>query len=355
MRHMDEGRLQAWLDGPAGGLSDQARSEVAAHVAGCAECAARVEALQASDARVRDLLDAVAESEGDIPDFSAVVARARDHGADGTPGLEPGSGPKAGPDTDGPRPRRVAPAWAASILVALGAGWLWNEMTRTGMEPGLVRPEVGAVPSVGEELDPAAGEVAVDSVQLVPEVRVLASPEPGDEAASEADETTAPARAGEVEAETPAAPSPAGAASDMSRAPAVAGGAADASDTPQARSRVRIPPEWRPMTLAEAEAFAGFRPRTVPGLTVVSVSAMGFMGDRAVVRVVQRLPAGEELVLLQFASARAAAGWEPAVVPLERTTDTAGAASVALPGGVLVSGRAPVGSDSVRVLLERLH
>lgn len=133
MRHLDEGILQAWLDGPRGGLPDEERAAVAEHLASCADCAVRLETLRETTDQAVALLGPLEASDEELPDFEAIVARARDLGTRARPWR-----------------RWVAPAWAASVAVALGVGWLTNEMSRVGVEPS---------PSVGEVADAAGGEV----------------------------------------------------------------------------------------------------------------------------------------------------------------------------------------------------
>ena len=69
MRHLDEGRIHAWLDGALG--DDDARA-TEAHVSQCAECGARVAAARgviAASSRILSALDHVPA--GVIPDGAA--------------------------------------------------------------------------------------------------------------------------------------------------------------------------------------------------------------------------------------------------------------------------------------------
>lgn len=388
MRHMDEGRLQAWLDGPRGGLSEEERAQVAAHLETCAECAGLLEALRALDVEVEAALAGVAGDDEEIPDFGAVRARAGS--------LVPGdrrNGDGAGGSSS--RGRRLAPAWAATILVALGAGWLWNEMTRTGLQPGLMRPGGEAV---REAVEGADAPERADGVEIVPETGSALSPDisipPPPEVSSSAEGvaeragtevvTNAPGARDEIAAgERRAASAPAGVPERSEvAAGAVSDEAASANlaraDTPVARARVEAGPEWRVVTAEEAEAFAGFRPRLVPGLPVDSVSVMGVEVTVAVVRVVQRLEGGGRLVLLQTLAevapdvlvrgATRARGFsadfgaEPGVEP---ETDETGAArgtpvevsrtEVLLEGAFRITALAAVPADSLQALVRRLR
>lgn len=175
MRHMDEGMLQAWLDRPRSGLSREEEAAVEAHLAECPECAARLEALQGSDALAGALLADAGEVEEEIPDFQGVVARARELDGGATPPGQVGEGSPEEDAVEAPVPAgtarihrwRVRLGWAASILVALGAGWMSNElMNREPAEPAELfapaLPEAGATPrEVEMDADPQeAGEDA---------------------------------------------------------------------------------------------------------------------------------------------------------------------------------------------------
>jgi hypothetical protein len=102
-RHWDEGTIHAWLDGA---LDEPTSAALERHIAGCAECAARV-----------------AEARGLIAGASRVV-RALDDLPSGTAPAW-GGGPVVGPPAEGSTWRllRVTPARAtiaATLLVALG-------------------------------------------------------------------------------------------------------------------------------------------------------------------------------------------------------------------------------------------
>ncbi len=182
MRHMDEGLLQAWIDGARGGLTDEERAAVEEHVALCPRCAGLAGELRASGDDVRGLLAAAARVEGEeMPAFDAVVTRAR--------GLSAG------------RPRRrwrVAAGWAASVVVALGVGWLANEVAR---------PPVERAASVG------SGGSAADVAQA-PAGAMAGTMARGEEAAAAppAEANAAPARPPSpttaADAPVPASPSP---------------------------------------------------------------------------------------------------------------------------------------------------
>jgi len=173
MPHMDEGLLQAWLDGVRGGLTEEERREVEAHLKGCERCSALLDELRAADHATRDLLGAVAAAEETTPDFSEVVARA---GAL----REAHAEPKAG--------RRFPLPWAASIVLAVGVGWMANEVARTDSGVSLPPSSPSFVPSPTDALvgpdapaesvePPTALETEAPPTEAVPEV-TRTEPEP---------------------------------------------------------------------------------------------------------------------------------------------------------------------------------
>ena len=81
MQHLDEGTLQAWLDGSRSGLDPDERTAIEQHVGACDECAARVDELRSSTERAMSLLGTRA-AEGPPP-FAAVQARAEKAAAGG--------------------------------------------------------------------------------------------------------------------------------------------------------------------------------------------------------------------------------------------------------------------------------
>jgi hypothetical protein len=113
MRHLDDGTLQEWLDAERSGMDAAQADAVQRHLRECAPCSARADGLDALGHATEALLR-VAPVEPAAPVvYSDVVARA-----------EQRSQPR--------RVRRsVAVGWAATVTLALGAGWLTNEVVRS--------------------------------------------------------------------------------------------------------------------------------------------------------------------------------------------------------------------------------
>jgi hypothetical protein len=99
MSHADDGTLHAYLDGE---LSALERAGLETHLAGCAACRARLE-------EERDLVERA----------QGLLARAAPPAASLPPRRRAG-----GAGIARPLPRWVPLAWAASVLLALGGGWL---------------------------------------------------------------------------------------------------------------------------------------------------------------------------------------------------------------------------------------
>jgi hypothetical protein len=107
MSHADDGTLHAYLDGE---LSALERAGLETHLAGCAACRARLE-------EERDLLERA----------QGLLARAAPPAASLPPRRRAG-----GAGIARPLPRWLPLAWAASVLLALGGGWLARGRSPSG-------------------------------------------------------------------------------------------------------------------------------------------------------------------------------------------------------------------------------
>jgi hypothetical protein len=132
MSHVDDGTLHTYLDGALDSLGSAEAARVREHLASCGACARRLEEEAAwRDEATAVLADAVPEVE-DMPPFEdirAVAAMARSPSA-------------------GWRMKRLA--WAASMVLALGTGW----MLRGASVPDsaeLSAPAVQVLPTSPEE------------------------------------------------------------------------------------------------------------------------------------------------------------------------------------------------------------
>jgi hypothetical protein len=116
MRHVDEGLLHAWLDGGLHAMSDAGElpdgitpADVEAHLRACADCRALLEQERAIRERAGLVLRDAALPTVAVPPFEMIAQQA----------------PPA-------RRRAWLPmAWAASVLMAVGAGWWGSELARS--------------------------------------------------------------------------------------------------------------------------------------------------------------------------------------------------------------------------------
>ena len=117
MQHLDDGRLQEWVDRDRSGLAAEEQRAIRRHLAECEDCAERAARLDELGRHARALLSAGLPDE--LPDFSGVTGRADSL-------------------ANGHRRRRLVRggAWAASIALALGIGWAANDASQGGSLAG---------------------------------------------------------------------------------------------------------------------------------------------------------------------------------------------------------------------------
>jgi hypothetical protein len=213
MKHLDDGRLQSWLDRDRSGITEAEVIEIEDHVASCRICAARLAELEESSDRTRSLLAVAAPAGDGSPDFDDVVRRSRRGGLSG-----------------GRERWWIAAGWAASLVVAVGLGWMSNEILgpRFAAEgPGAAEQAESMVAArevaQGEEergRAPATGAADAEAVAVAP------ATEPEPEVAAQAPTPPAQARA---EAPPPATVDPdpgvvAAPAADVAEAPSESAG-----------------------------------------------------------------------------------------------------------------------------------
>ena len=163
MSHLDEGTLQAWLDGEPGGLTAGERAEVERHLAQCEACARAAEELDGLSARAMAMLSAEGPLPAKDPDYGDVVARAHRYQAAGR--------------------RRwawYAAAWAASVTIALGVGWKANDIyqART-FEMAASGPPSSPTRERGRPNEPAAAGPGVEERVTEAPQEPPATPNPG--------------------------------------------------------------------------------------------------------------------------------------------------------------------------------
>lgn len=150
MQHLDDGRLQEWVDRARSGLTPEEQNAIQRHLAECEDCAGRVASLAELERHTRSLLSSGMPVD-ELPDFAGVSRRARSL-------------------ANGHRRRRLMRrgAWAASVVIALGVGWAANEMARTGPLASSDPPTPSTTPEAGTPVRQAAPVAADRSPEPLP-------------------------------------------------------------------------------------------------------------------------------------------------------------------------------------------
>ena len=152
MPHITEGLLHAHLDGALGPDEQLEWAMAEAHLAGCDDCRRRLsEAAELRDAASGLLAAAAPSRSGARPAFEELVARADTRRAD-PPSSAEGSWWRT--------PTRLA--WAASLVIAVGAGWIGRQLV---VEQGLDGPGVSAEQDATVGRSEAEEGVAFDDVR----------------------------------------------------------------------------------------------------------------------------------------------------------------------------------------------
>jgi len=396
MSHVDEGRLSEYLDRRTVGSTDRRidgsadSAEIERHLAECAECRARLEEVRAIRARASALLREAAPAKVAMPQFAEIQARARARQA---------------PSRVLTMRRLTALGWAATIVLAVGVGWIARGSFGFGRSQadGLFRsttttagaPAEMAVPDSSASADVAGGvrEGAAARLRAAPPPQAaleqdappdVATREAPSPAAAPAPETRrvepqAPAAGNLAEREQPTAAK----AEAAERAPtrqAVAGVVALADERRDAAGRGAAPADsaanesvrmadealvtgsWSGATAQDAERHLGTPLRMVGGLPVESIR-IGDVAGQPAAAVVQILPGGEQLEIVQWRTDKVAAP-----VLQARLAEDAPRAQAAAPtgamgrteaviarDGVMLVVRAPIAPDSLSVLAGRLQ
>ena len=351
MSHLTDGQLHAFLDGSVEDLADAGPSDVRSHLEGCADCRARLEAARLVRDRAHSLLRVAAPPSLAPPPIQE-LARAR-------------TDRPLGRRVFGPRPESLA--WAATIAVALTAGWLARGMIDTetagrfadaGTEQLAEPPEVASADESEPESEIAPADESAPVGKAFAEL----------DRAAGAEQLAEPPEIGEPAEEKPTQPL------------AVEGAAAKRAERSAAAAvPAGGPPGWAPVDRTRAETLLGGRLRTVEGLPILSIFARDVEGT-PVVWTAQQLASGHTLNLRQSpvdvsdaaqarnavranrkiddaAEAEAGDGARTDRREREREEGLAGFESVERIqlGGFLIEASAPLPPDSLHSLLSRLE
>ncbi len=383
MSHVDDGDLHAFLDGALEALAAEEARRIREHLAACPACAVRLEEAREARSEASRILEGAAPTLDGLPSFEELRSQAAARGRPGTQG-------RAG------RVQRMA--WAASVVLALGAGWMLRAATAPGAPLQRALQEApGDGPVTPSRPDRARNESSpLESDALAPslspgEPPTEAEAEPADDRSLEASEQvtvravdTDVARGGlaaEAKVTLPRLERPRSAdvtAASLTVRTDSAGGRPDdllasrdsvrgaqaraASEARRATAPEQLS-EPRPAVLdaavarrsmaspaAVAQPGRDLDPKAslvVPGLQVLSVTWLDENGLVGVVRVRQLLEGGDTLELLHL---------PPGFGPTELGVDsTDGRTELVVPReeGWLVA-RARTTSDRLRELVDRL-
>ncbi len=142
MWHVDDGELNAYLDGELEAIAGAHSVDIEAHLAVCESCGIRLEKARRYRSAARSILRTADPRPGDAPPFEEILRRAR--------------GDVAVPTRPWWRTPRIL-AWAASVTLAVGAGWF----ARSALAP---RPEeLARTPTLQVQSEPSPPEPAADA------------------------------------------------------------------------------------------------------------------------------------------------------------------------------------------------
>lgn len=358
MEHMDQGTLHAYLDNQMGTGARPGRQEIEAHLAQCPECRASLEDARRLRDRARGILSESGPRQVAAPPFADVLARAARR-----------------PVRRSPRPVVVL-AWAASLALAVTAGWFARSVglrrTQENAAANLVATREPARAPAIEAKPPATQQVAqaapthADTGAAEPPVGAAAGAAPATGAVPQSRPVADVALAeGKGAADTAArklaeAPQPAAAPPPAAPSPTAAVAAEPAMRRVEPRAiQLTLSQGWVTVSPTEAARRLGGPLATIPGLPSLGTSVSEAEGA-VVARTIQVLGPGQTIELTQqraVAEKRAAA---PAPAPAAAAQAGAaprdtGAGQVTVEWeGFSVSGRALVPQDSLRRLLQRL-
>ncbi len=394
MSHVNEGQIHAYLDRQLEFADQAARERFETHVAECSDCTVLLNEARAIHARATGMLGDSQPAVADMPSFEAVVTRASERSARWA--------------TVRKLNRTRALAWAASIVVAVAVGWYARVSTTQSPQVernrfDLDEPVVALAEDQGAELagvagaaksnlagggQPAAPTPTAPEAARVPVAPALqqaagrraeGAPAAGvtGAATEERIRVALPVERQRVVADELAATRTL-ADSVQTAVPAEARRPSRDALAPLKRARELAEPNllaaveapaptddlrWIAVSREEAEQTIDRRLLLVDGLDVVEIS-IAATEPRASVRVIQLLPSGDSLEIVQQPTTpevdRVAGVVEPrfqdARAEQEAAANEREISSVSvIRGDVVVEMRGRIPMDSLRVLLSRLR
>jgi cytoskeletal protein RodZ len=332
MQHLDDAQIAEYLDG------ETAPEPIDRHLAECATCRSRVDAERTVHTRAAGILEDGGPGAVVAPSFDEVLIRA---------------GRK--PATRRPRMPLRALAWAATIVLAFGAGWM---LRRPGTAPTSAAPPTvqGIVANAPAPSATAPSAAAAKPVAPSPQASEAPKQAEGSEKSAAAGPPPPPAPNGVFQAKPAAPPAlanpPTARRADASVA-LEANGARDvvaqAAGGVAAEGLALKSTTWLPVgTKGEAAGRLGANVAVVQGLDArYAVSRVPPVS----VRVEQPLGDGATLVLIER---RVAGDTALVMAPRRVAADSGFVAMELMRKGTLIRASAPVSSDSLLALLRRL-
>ena len=273
MRHIPEDELHAYLDQ---GLSRTQCVEIESHLADCVACRASRDRIAALRDRTTALLARLAPPLGVPPTFESVRRRAVAHAS-------------------ARRRRLQAGAWAASLVLAVGAGWTASSLLAPA-HPLPTERAATAPPAPGPATAPIRSTPAPASV-------AAATPQTGQPAGGE--RASAPSPSPAEPAAVAASSRPDARSDSMRRAAMLAlldpAPAVELSQlTPSGERAEEFDGMWRTLSWDGAQAAAGGQLPHLDGLPVVKVQIQaGDQGSQPVTVVAQQLSSGQVIQAIE--------------------------------------------------------
>jgi anti-sigma factor RsiW len=125
MRHVTDGELHAYLDGALDALPTERAEEIRSHLGTCPVCQERLQDGQEIRATARDLLSSTAPPEVAPPPFEELRDMVWAGSEAGAPSEE---GTTVLPSRRWKPLRGLPLAWAATVVLALGVGWMGGQV-----------------------------------------------------------------------------------------------------------------------------------------------------------------------------------------------------------------------------------
>ncbi|MFO8175270.1 MAG: hypothetical protein R6T96_13365 [Longimicrobiales bacterium] len=362
MRHVTDGELHAYLDGALDLLPRGRGEEVREHLASCSVCEERLQDERRIRRKAQGILQGSAPETVDLPPFEDLRIRAEASGdpSRSEPGQERVRGRFRGPL------RGIPLAWAATVALALGVGWMGGEIWRAHPQEGARAPSGSSTDAPADVVFPQLESGDPEKTSGRPEE--TAGPGSGESLSSE---PAPPSATGVLEAplsRESALPS----AAEVLEAPTADGSGARLERSLQPPRTSTAGPEV--LELPEVETGTPDHSLAIPGLELLSVEWEEWIPGERSLRIRQLLPVGDTLELrylgMLMGTNPASGGREPEE-PVERLGTLSGhppfpkVMEASLPPGwnqvVMRKGRmwlvarAPVSEGHLRALLRSLR